>query len=159
MITPIYQNVHSIINVAKIKNRCKLTNNENATDREKKKLSVLLIGLDNVSRLNFYRNLPKTVSYLDKKGWLLMKGYNKMGENTFPNLMALLTGQREKEAVKNCKPTIPYGLDNCPMMWYNFRNAGYVTAYAEDEADWSTFNWLKVRFSEILYSKFCFSNF
>ncbi|XP_043463756.1 uncharacterized protein LOC122499454 [Leptopilina heterotoma] len=143
--TPIYQNVHSIINVEKVSNRSKLKNNGNATDRARK-LSVLLIGLDNVSRLNFYRNLPKTVGYLDEKGWLLMKGYNKMGENTFPNLMALLTGQGEKEAAENCKPTVPFGLDNCPMMWYNFRNAGYVTAYAEDEADWSTFNWLKTGF-------------
>ncbi|XP_051171898.1 uncharacterized protein LOC127288466 isoform X2 [Leptopilina boulardi] len=141
----IYKNVHSIINVEKVLNRLNNSQNVNVS-KGRKRLSVLLLGIDNVSRLNFNRNLPKTVDYLDEKGWLLMKGYNKMGENTFPNLMAILTGQGEEDACKKCNPTVPFGLDNCPMLWYNFKNAGYVTAYAEDEADWSTFNYLKVGF-------------
>ncbi|XP_051176271.1 uncharacterized protein LOC127291270 [Leptopilina boulardi] len=140
----IYKNVHSIINVEKISNRF----NHSINDNKKKKLSVLILGLDNVSRLNFQRNLPKTVDYLNKNEWLIMKGYNKMGENTFPNLMAILTGQGQEESHSKCTPNVPFGLDNCPLIWYNFRNAGYVTAYAEDEAPMSTFNLLKVGFVE-----------
>ncbi|XP_051171897.1 uncharacterized protein LOC127288466 isoform X1 [Leptopilina boulardi] len=142
---PIYKNVHSIINVEKVLNHLNNSQNVNVS-KGRKRLSVLLLGIDNVSRLNFNRNLPKTVDYLDEKGWLLMKGYNKMGENTFPNLMAILTGQQQTDSYDKCKPTIPFGLDHCPMLWYNFRNAGYVTAYAEDEAKISTFNYLKVGF-------------
>ncbi|XP_051171895.1 uncharacterized protein LOC127288465 [Leptopilina boulardi] len=144
----IYQNVHSVINVDKVSDRFNISsdNNNNMTSRHQRKLSVLLLGIDNVSRLNLERNLPKTTNYLHEKGWLIMKGYDKMGENTFPNLMAILTGQQQTDSYDKCKPTNPFGLDHCPMLWYNFRNAGYVTAYAEDEAKISTFNYLKVGF-------------
>lgn len=142
----IYQNVHSVINVNKVAERFNNSDDVNSTTSRERKLSVLLLGIDNVSRLNLERNLPKTTNYLDEKGWLIMKGYDKMGENTFPNLMALLTGQTLTDSYGKCKPTIPFGLDHCPMLWYNFRNSGYVTAYAEDAAKISTFNYLKVGF-------------
>lgn len=140
----VYENVHPVLNPEKVLDRLNISESGNATIGRQKKLSVLLLGLDNVSRLNLQRTLPRTENHLREKGWLSMKGYNKMGENTFPNLMALLTGQNQENSYGRCKPTVPFGLDHCPMIWYNFRNAGFVTAYAEDEAKISTFNYLKV---------------
>ena len=140
----VYENVHSVLNLEKVLDRFNTSEARNVTSGRSRKLSVLLLGLDNVSRLNLQRSLPRTENHLRDKGWLSMKGYNKIGENTFPNLMALLTGQDQEQSYSRCKPSIPYGLDHCPMVWYNFRNAGYVTAYAEDEAKISTFNYLKV---------------
>lgn len=89
--------------------------------------------------------MPLVNKYFEENKWLELKGYNKMGDNTFPNLMAFLTGQNQTQAYLKCKPLMPYGLDNCSLIWYNFRDAGYVTAYGEDYGSISTFNYMKVR--------------
>lgn len=70
----------------------------------------------------------------------------QIGDNTFPNLMAILTGMNLTDAYTTCEPKIVGKLDDCPIVWKDFRDAGYVTAYAEDEADISTFNYQKKGF-------------
>ncbi|XP_063977629.1 uncharacterized protein LOC135162754 isoform X2 [Diachasmimorpha longicaudata] len=146
---PLYENIHFILNPTKIYKRKTWSpwkpNHPNHL-KVKRKLSILVLGLDSVSRLNFNRCLPKTKHYLTETGWFTLKGYNKVGDNTFPNLMAILTGQNSTQADTNCNPTQPYGLDNCPFLWSNFRRAGYVTAYAEDMGPTSTFNYQKTGF-------------
>ncbi|XP_058789405.1 uncharacterized protein LOC131663201 isoform X2 [Phymastichus coffea] len=154
-----YENVHAVLNPERVRERW-LNASENragynntngtvtATAARHAPLSVLLLGVDSVSRLNFYRAMPATRAYFEDRGWTELRGYNKMGDNTFPNLMALLTGQNQTWAYAKCKPKALYGLDNCSMIWYNFREAGYVTAYAEDQAKISTFNYLKMGFVE-----------
>ncbi|XP_012532726.1 uncharacterized protein LOC105834636 [Monomorium pharaonis] len=144
-INTVYENVHAILNPEKVRERI---DNGSQSGNFSRKLSVLVLGIDSVSRLNFYRAMPKTESYLRETGWICLKGYNKIGDNTFPNLMAILTGQTPQQAYSRCKPTVAYKLDNCPFLWHNFRNAGYVTAYGEDETTLNTFNYLKVGFVE-----------
>ncbi|KAL7630135.1 UNVERIFIED_CONTAM: hypothetical protein RMT77_019726 [Armadillidium vulgare] len=74
-------------------------NDENKSESEflkmrRNKLSVIMFGTDSVSRLNFLRTQPKTYQYLTKELKAFeYKGYNKVGENTFPNVIALLTGK------------------------------------------------------------------
>lgn len=41
--------------------------------------SVLLIGIDTISRLNLKRAMPKTNQYLRSKDWFELSGYNKVG--------------------------------------------------------------------------------
>lgn len=143
---PIYENVHAVLNVEKVRDRIEY--NVSLLDGLSRKLSVLVVGIDSVSRLNFLRAMPKTEKYLRETGWIDLKGYNKIGDNTFPNLMAILTGQNQWQAYSKCKPTVAYNLDRCPFLWHNFRNAGYATAYGEDETAINTFNYLKVGFVE-----------
>jgi len=69
-----------------------------------------------------------------------------MGINTFPNLMAVLTGFNESYAKKQCRPDKAGGLDVCPLIWKDFKDKGYTTAFAEDWSLHSTFNWKKVGF-------------
>ncbi|KAL0124323.1 hypothetical protein PUN28_006274 [Cardiocondyla obscurior] len=140
----VYENVHAILNPDKVRER--VDHNSSQIGNYSRKLSVLVLGIDSVSRLNFYRAMPKTEKYLRETGWIGLKGYNKIGDNTFPNLMAILTGQMSDQAYSRCSPTVAYKLDNCPFLWNNFHNAGYVTAYGEDETTLSTFNYLKVGF-------------
>lgn len=142
----IYENVHAILNPRKVYDRLENVTNNNVTYGLSRKLSILVLGIDSVSRLNFQRSMPKTEKYLRETGWIGLKGYNKMGDNTFPNLMAILTGQNQEQAYSRCKPSEAYKLDRCPFLWYNFRNAGYITAYGEDETALNTFNYLKVGF-------------
>ncbi|XP_011305013.1 uncharacterized protein [Fopius arisanus] len=148
----LYENIHPILNPAKVQSRLnsseQLDQAQTNQTKMRRKMSILVLGIDSVSRLNFQRSLPKTMRYLIDTGWINLQGYNKIGDNTFPNLMAILTGQNMTTAYSNCKPTQAYALDNCPFLWHNFRNAGYVTAYAEDVVPLSTFNYLKVGFVE-----------
>ncbi|KAF2905052.1 hypothetical protein ILUMI_01134 [Ignelater luminosus] len=138
----VYRNVHATI---KIKNAAKKKMQLFNTKR-KKYPSVLFIGIDSVSRTNLIRSLPSTYLFLKENGWLEFKGYNKVGDNTFPNLMALLTGLNETTTLKICDPQIEGSLDKCKMLWYSYRDLGYITAFAEDESNIGTFNNLKKGF-------------
>lgn len=147
---PIYENVHPILSVEKVRDRLQRNRSVDG-DRDpplSRKLSVLLLGIDSVSRLNFMRSAPNTDKYLQETGWVRLNGYNKMGDNTFPNLMAILTGQNQAQAYSRCKPTVLHTLDRCPFIWHKFREVGYATAYGEDETSLNTFNYLKVGFVE-----------
>ncbi|XP_067628756.1 uncharacterized protein [Eurosta solidaginis] len=113
-----------------------------------KKPNVLLLGIDSLSRINFRRTMPRTFQYLQENHWFELQGFNKIGDNTFPNLMALLTSYNETTAFKKCNPRIKGGLNEpmCNLIWNNFKNFGYKTAYAEDSWTISTFDYLKKGF-------------
>lgn len=49
-----------------------------------------LAGIDSISRMHMIRSLPKTRDYILKNDFIELKGYNKVGENTFPNIMVSL---------------------------------------------------------------------
>lgn len=111
---PVYRNVHAVLGLDKVRSR--FHSNDTAAGLLTRKLSVLMIGIDSVSRLNFLRSAPITDKYLRDTGWVRLNGYNKMADNTFPNLMAILTGQSLAQSYSRCKPTVPYGLDRCPFL-------------------------------------------
>nr|XP_036673812.1 uncharacterized protein LOC108018498 isoform X2 [Drosophila suzukii] len=108
--------------------------------------SVLLWGIDSMSRMTLELTMPRMYEYLNAQHWFELQGYNKMGINTFPNLMAVLTGFNESYAKKQCRPDKAGGLDVCPLIWKDFKDKGYTTAFAEDWSLHSTFNWKKVGF-------------
>lgn len=138
----VYANVHAFTSIEAVKE--KLQN----LDKSSHPLSVLLIGIDSISRLNLIRLLPKTRNFLLQNDWIELKGYNKIGDNTFPNLMAIFTGRNETSAYDICKPRTVGGLDECNMLWYDFRDAGLITAYAEDVASINTFDYYKKGFKD-----------
>uniref|UniRef100_A0A8D8D653 (northern house mosquito) hypothetical protein n=1 Tax=Culex pipiens TaxID=7175 RepID=A0A8D8D653_CULPI len=109
-------------------------------------LSVLMIGIDSISRLNLIRAMPHTAQHLYDTGWFELKGYNKIDDNTYPNLMAILTGYNNTLAYDVCNPRKVGQLETCPFLWKYFADSGYVTAYAEDEASINTFNYHKFGF-------------
>ncbi|XP_018561924.1 uncharacterized protein LOC108904037 [Anoplophora glabripennis] len=139
----VYENAYASITVKEDVQK-KLDNFDNTT----KQLSVLIVGIDSISRLNFIRTLPNTYKYVEDNGWQPLKGYNKMGDNTFPNVMAVLTGFDESHAFKVCNPREVGQLDACPMLWYDYKKLGYVTGYAEDEGSINTFNFRKKGFKD-----------
>lgn len=91
--------------------------------------------------------MPKTVKLLDELDFIEYKGYNKVEDNTFPNLMAVLTGSNYTRIVDYCSPYSGH-VNECDFIWKEFKKAGYITAYAEDETVINTFNYLKEGFSE-----------
>ncbi|XP_049866392.1 uncharacterized protein LOC126367045 [Pectinophora gossypiella] len=103
--------------------------------------NVIIMGLDGISRLNFHRTMPKTVAYLSMKGAVEFMGYNKVGDNTLPNLSAALFGLQQEELQTSCWPHTGATFDNCPFIWDRYKNVGYYTALAEDSATLGTFNY------------------
>lgn len=110
-------------------------------------VSVLIIGIDAVSRLNLHRQMPKTVHFLKNQIQSIeMLGYNKIGDNTFPNLVAVLSGLTVDELSNTCWQNMDDIFDNCPFIWKKYKNSGFHTAYAEDSAQIGLFNYQKTGF-------------
>ncbi|XP_037732918.1 uncharacterized protein LOC119563522 [Drosophila subpulchrella] len=106
-----------------------------------KRPSVLLWGIDSISRMNLELTMPRMYEYLNAQHWFELQGYNKMGDNTFPNLMAILTGFNKTYANEQCQPDKVGGLDACPIIWREFKAKGYTTGFAEDWSAYSTFDY------------------
>ncbi|CAN7997280.1 unnamed protein product, partial [Ixodes hexagonus] len=108
--------------------------------------SVLIVGVDGVSRLNAHRQFPKTIQYLKKEmSAIEMYGYTKVGDNTFPNLVPLLTGLRLEELGNGVWNEGDF-VDKLPFVWKPLAQSGFCTLYAEDSPLISTFNYLKPGF-------------
>ncbi|CAH1973514.1 unnamed protein product [Acanthoscelides obtectus] len=137
----VYENAHIAITISEDVQK-KIDNFDNNT----KPLSILFIGIDSISRLNLIRAMPKTYRFLRDNDWVPLMGYNKMDDNTFPNLMCILTGFNNSMSYNICDPFTVGKLDACPMVWYDYRKAGYITAYGEDEVTLNTFNYRKKGF-------------
>lgn len=139
----VYKNTHHVITRKEV--HAKLTKQS----LPKRPLSVLFVVIDSISRLNFIRTMPKSRDYVSENGFIEMRGYNKIDDNTFPNFLALLTGLNKPQLRKiHCNGRELDELDKCPMIWYNFSSAGYVTAYGEDWAKLGTFNYYKKGFTK-----------
>ena len=65
-------------------------------------LSILIVGLDSVSRVNFHRQMPRTVRALEDLDAVEMLGYNKVEDNTYPNIVAVLSGYSYEEFANIC---------------------------------------------------------
>lgn len=141
--TLVYENVHNPIRVVE-----DVQKKLNETPIPNTPISVLIIVIDSVSRLNFNRTMPLTRKFLLQNGFTDFIAYNKVDDNTFPNCMALLSGLNLKQVYSQCHPREIGKLDKCPMIWYDFGELGYVTAYAEDWASISTFNYMKKGFQK-----------
>ncbi|EFN87029.1 hypothetical protein EAI_05930 [Harpegnathos saltator] len=115
-----------------------------ASDR----LSILVIGLDSISRLNFHRMMPMTVKALHSLGAVEMLGYTKVADNTYPNLVPVLSGLNEEELHNMCWQKPEKTFDDCPLLWKKYSAAGYRTVFGEDACSMTTFNYLKPGFRE-----------
>ncbi|XP_076316111.1 uncharacterized protein LOC143228710 [Tachypleus tridentatus] len=110
-------------------------------------LNVMLIGIDSISALNFVRHFEKTNNYLHRvlKPIQLM-GYNKVGDNTFPNLTPFLTGQFIDYYWNETRKKMFF--DGLDFVWKEYSRRGFRTMFAEDAPNIATFNYLKKGFLE-----------
>nr|KAG5692201.1 hypothetical protein BaRGS_008747 [Batillaria attramentaria] len=61
-------------------------------------LNVQMVGVDSVSRLNFMRQMPRTREFLlNELNAVEMLGYNKVADNTFVNIVPMMTGRFVEE--------------------------------------------------------------
>lgn len=114
------------------------------------KYNVMILGIDSVSKLNFHRMLNMTSkTLLDSLDAIEMHGYNKVGDNTYPNLIPLLSGLTAEELNGAClSSNSSIYFDNCHFIWDDFKSKGYGTLFSEDSAVLSLFNYFKNGFEK-----------
>lgn len=117
---------------------------ESTKNKKDGNVSVVILGIDSVSRLNFYRQMPKTSAFLSKLGNIEMLGYNKLEDNTFLNVIPLLTGLSVEELQNSgCWSTGNDYFDDCHFLWDDFKSANFDTVLVEDSPWMGTFNLLR----------------
>ncbi|CEF68717.1 Protein of unknown function DUF229 family and Alkaline phosphatase-like, alpha/beta/alpha domain and Alkaline-phosphatase-like, core domain-containing protein [Strongyloides ratti] len=123
-----------------------IINNQKKKIINSKKPSVFIIVLDSLSHSNFIRKLPKTLSVLKNDYQsIIFNGMTKVGDNSFPNAVAFLTGKRtmtsgyEDEIKIDIKKEF---FDSVPLIWNDFGKKNYTTLYAEDYTDYNLFTYL-----------------
>lgn len=97
---------------------------KNLKNESEENLSVYFYGYDALSNLIARRTMPLTLKYLeDNLEAYTFNGYTKVGDNTWPNLISLLTGNRTEPTSK---------LEEIPFIWNDFSRNGYATLFSED---------------------------
>lgn len=108
------------------------------------KMNVMVLGIDAISRLNLHRQMPKTAGVLlNELDAIEMYGYNKVEDNTFPNLIPVLSGMTVPEFDADCIPIKDYEFDDCPLVWKKYQARGYQTAFGEDTGLLGLFNYCR----------------
>ncbi|XP_071502908.1 uncharacterized protein [Diadema antillarum] len=106
-------------------------------------LNVMMLAIDSTSKMNFIRHMPKSLSFLEEDPQtVVFNSYNIVGQATAGNMIPMLTGKYEDELPlirKNLYANASF-VDDYPLVWKEFENAGYVTMFAEDRPDISMFN-------------------
>lgn len=130
-----YENYHSYIPK---KSGVKLKDN-----KDNFKPQVFIFVLESMSRLNMIRHMPKTYRYLTETMKVeILKGLTKVADNSFPNMIALLTGRKvymNPQELPGNEKKGPY--DEWPFLWKNFSNAGYITGLTEDDPVYTILNY------------------
>ncbi|XP_050036535.2 uncharacterized protein [Dermacentor andersoni] len=100
-------------------------------------LNVVIVGLDATSRLNFNRRMSRTRRLLvDERGAYEFLMYNKVGLNSFPNVMPLLAGVSGDDVTRQFRDSY---YDSVPAIWKVYKSLGYATLYLEEMPNWATF--------------------
>ncbi|KAG8228885.1 hypothetical protein J437_LFUL007622 [Ladona fulva] len=132
----------------KVEERCEAKSSKMNSEEKKERLNLIIIGLDATSRLNLHRQMPQTRQFLMEMGAVELVGYNKVADNTFPNVVPLMTGHSESELKKLCWKRAYEPLDNCPWLWHRFEDRGYRTMLVEDAPNIGIFNFERLGFKE-----------
>lgn len=106
--------------------------------------NVLLFMIDSLSRQQTMRQLPKTYTFLHTTlKAIAMKGYMKIGDNTFPNLASVLTGANPLKKPQPFSPDEQENkpLDPWPFVWKLYSQKGYRTMYSEDKPSLNAFHY------------------
>lgn len=110
-------------------------------------LNIIIVGIDSVSKLNFLRHFRKTHRFIrENLSPIELKGYTKVADNTFPNLVPLLTGQFIEHYWNESMKDMFF--DELDFIWKNYSRRGYRTLFSEDAPHIATFNYLKKGFRD-----------
>lgn len=143
----IYINAFSFVHIKPdVEKKCK--HNFRPLNENLNHLSVLMVGVDSVSRSNMIRYMPKTREYLlHEMEALEFVGYNKVADNTFLNIVPMTTGKFVNELPWNAK-MVNVSFDKYDFLWKKYSRKGYRTLYSEDSPYGQIFDYQKAGFSK-----------
>lgn len=116
------------------------------------KTNILMIGIDSVSANHFKRVFPRTHGFLSSNfsNNIIFEHLNSVGTNTYPNIIAMLSGILEEDVDERLKSEIDWYRDwdstfhdHLPFIWYEYEKLGYVTHFQEDDPSIAIFNYYK----------------
>ena len=107
--------------------------------------NVLLLAIDSTSFVNFRRHFIRTNQLMKKYNFFEMRGYNKVGKNTFPNMVPFLTGHHPEELNKY-HDLVRMKFDNWPIIWKKYAAKGFVTAFVEEMPIYGLFQFNRMGF-------------
>ncbi|XP_053625268.1 uncharacterized protein LOC128683554 isoform X2 [Plodia interpunctella] len=96
----------------------------------KERYNILIIGIDSMSLSRFEQTMPQSTDFLKDNNWLGYRAFNKIEAEAFPNLIATITGLDMTDFSHKCGGNITKC--NKLFLWSKFKEAGYMTAFAED---------------------------
>lgn len=102
------------------------------TSDDEESYNILILGIESMSRLNFHRTMPLTANFVKERGMVELLGYNKLGDNSYPNLFPILTGLSFDYVKKTCIHNYIINIDKCGFIWDKFKDNGYLTALGSD---------------------------
>ncbi|XP_064469513.1 uncharacterized protein LOC135384232 [Ornithodoros turicata] len=101
------------------------------------RMNIIFLGVDSVSRLNSLRHLEITRNYLFRNFHTIeLFGLTKVGPNSFPNQLAMLSGMNYDEGCRACKRD---AMDNESFLWDTYSGMGYRTMFLEEAPEWGLF--------------------
>ncbi|OQR73665.1 hypothetical protein BIW11_09594 [Tropilaelaps mercedesae] len=105
------------------------------------KTNVLVLGVDSVSYLNAYRHLRQSLAYIRTQlDPVELKGYVKVGDNSFPNQNPLIDGLTEEEAME-LKDSGFFDRLTKRIIWNEFASLGYRSLFLEESAHFGLFHY------------------
>ncbi|OQR77236.1 hypothetical protein BIW11_00469 [Tropilaelaps mercedesae] len=100
------------------------------------RLNVLVLGIDALSRLNFMRQMNRTRHFLeDRYTFVEMFGYNKIGENSAPNQIPMMTGVSYNPGLMD-RAIGNYFDGLTEYIWDFYQKHGFNTMFFEEQ--WET---------------------
>ena len=121
----------------------------------KKKMNLLFMKFDSISKKHFKRIFPSTYKYLVEKmkNNIFYDELSSVGENSYPNMVPILTGiivdplveYKYESEVDKYRDKNGY-FDHLPFIWNEFEKEGYLTMYQEDMPSICQFNYNKPGF-------------
>lgn len=103
--------------------------------------NVLVLGVDSVSYLNVHRHLRNTLAYLRRNlDPIELKGYVKVGDNSFPNQNPLINGMSDKEVFQLERDKF-YDEVTDLMIWNEFAERGYRSLFMEESPYYGLYNY------------------
>lgn len=107
--------------------------------------NILIWCFDSLSRLSWYRFLPKTIEAFRNAGGVWLENSNILGTETVDALLPILTGKGPFELHNSVRGEDDASyMNDFPWIWRDLQEIGYVTLLG----DYGSFNWRYLGFSK-----------
>ncbi|XP_053214187.1 uncharacterized protein LOC128397483 [Panonychus citri] len=149
----VYTNIHSWPSRVPSSSSLRIVNNSSSelTINESQlinnrltKPSVMFLIIESMSYLNYKRFMSKTELAVSKlSNFFILKGLNKLADNSYPNMIPILTGHRpyyENWPFNMSSEKGPF--DEVPFIWKAFKALNYTTGYIEDHPKLALLNFM-----------------